>query len=352
MKLIKLFFILMIFGASLGIVSGQLPLLQEFFQQIEETPTEVPAEIDLTPLENMMDMVSSDLSELKSLPAPVITVVTPEYGGFHDMYTIGVATTLGNRMLHEAENIVNYISSHFSAAFGAGAGAIVSATLGVGVNIYDITKRVFEGLRYTVWRVRVVPCTELKTKSPIMITVSGPAVNSYTAEINNQLAVRFVKENGVWVLKDTRTGKVYRGHYGIFVIKPKKRLSELKFTPEELKGELKDINKVNIVLAGLDRQGTLAVGRMLELATTGRISNVNPQELVNSISSWIFSAMLLTENMQKLLDMTSKASQYMPGRVEAIDPQKAMKELDQGITVIVKANEYGYPVWVEVLNYA
>lgn len=185
-----------------------------------------------------------------------------------------------------------------------------------------------------------------------MITVSGPAVNSYTAKINNQLTVRFEKENGVWILKDTKTGKTYQGHYGIFTIKPKKRLSELKLSSEEIKGEVKEINKVNIVLAGLDRQGTMAVGRMLELATTGKISNVKPEEMVSAMSAWVFNAMFLTDHMQKLMDMTSKASQLMPNKVIVYDPTEEMESLDQGITVLVKADKKGYPVNVEILNYA
>ena len=334
-----------LFMLSAGVVFAQLPILGDLLQQVEETPVPAAGEIDLSPVEEMMEAASSDILSLNKLPAPVITVVTPEVGGYHDMYTVGVGTALGNRILYGAENTAGWISSHFSGTVGAGGGAIASVAVGFGVNIYDALYPAFNAIKNSVWRVRVVPSTELEVKSPIMISVSGPAVNPYTKEVNEKLTVKFEKTSGGWIIKDTKTGKIYKGHYGIFVIKPRKQLSKLTFSLEN------PGSQIDIVMAGLDRQGTMAVGRMIELATTGKISEVKSEELVSAMSAWIFNAMLLTENMQALIDMTSKASQLMPGKVNVFDPYAQMRNIGEGITVIVKGDKNGYPVEVQVLNY-
>ena len=41
----------------------------------------------------------------------------------------------------------------------------------------------------------------------------------------------------------------------------------------------------------------------------------------------------------------------MPGKVNVFDPHAQMRNIGEGITVIVKGDENGYPVEVQVLNY-
>ncbi len=330
-----------------GVVFAQFPIIGGLLQQAEETPVPAPGEIDLSPVEEMMEAVSSDILSLKKLPAPVITVVTPEVGGYHDMYTVGVGTALGNSILHEAENAAGWVSSHFSGTVGVGLGGGPALAVGFGVTPYDGLYTAFKLIKGSVWRVRIVPSTELKTKSPVMISISGPVVNDYTREVNSRLIVKFETAADGWVIKDTKTGKIYKGHYGVFVIKPKRQLSELTFSPEKLTD-----SQIDIIMAGLDRQGTMAVGRMIELATTGKISNVKSEEIISAMSAWVFNAMLLTENMRALMDMTSKASELIPGKVNVFNPYAQMQNIGEGITIIVKGDEKGYPVEVEVLHYA
>lgn len=139
--------IILVLACSIGIISAQLPGLEQFFQQAEETATPPSTEIDLSQIEQMMDLTSNDILQLKNLPAPVITVVTPEAGGYYDIYAVSVGTSFGNKILHETEIILDYISSHFSGTVGVGGGLGGSFAAGFGVTVYDGLYHAFQALK-------------------------------------------------------------------------------------------------------------------------------------------------------------------------------------------------------------
>nr|ACV03445.1 unknown [Thermococcus sp. AMT11] len=84
----------------------------------------------------------------------------------------------------------------------------------------------------------------------VIYTVGGPAVNDYTAQLNAQegLPVRFVKENGHWLLV-AKDGRTWTGHYGL-----------IELIPSNGPG----LKRFDVIVAGLDRYGTYGACKLLQ----------------------------------------------------------------------------------------
>jgi len=118
--------------------------------------------------------------------------------------------------------------------------------------------------------------------APIVYSVGGPAANKYSAMLNNRtdLPVRFVKENGKWYLV-SKYGDRWSGSYGVIEIIPAAR------TPEEMKEHLLngDFKLYDVLVAGLDRKGTYAACKLLNINFMGMLKGEKPDpRLINLIS--------------------------------------------------------------------
>ncbi|MBV1871619.1 MAG: hypothetical protein KUG83_03645 [Gammaproteobacteria bacterium] len=277
------------------------------------------SQIDI-PYDSLFEFVNEQeefqgaLEVLEQLPAPIITVATPTQGSNADFVAVAAATTWANQALYLTEISFEFLSSHIGATMGlstagglgtsaglgvttglsatggaglaAGVGVTAGTGIGMGVNtgaggsitvgagaslglpitLNDIVTNTFNTLRPRVWRVNTLSGEDVKTVSPILMTIGNPDQNPQTARLNDDLPIYFDKEAGSdeWFMVQRRNDRVFDGHVGIISLSSHLPLPELDFSDGVI-----GLDLVTMVIAATDEEGMTAVASLLQQDENG-----------------------------------------------------------------------------------
>ena len=315
----------------------------------EDILRDLRSQIDI-PYNSLFEFVNEQeefqgaLEVLEQLPAPIITVATPTQGSNADFIAVAAATTWANQALYLTEISFEFLASHMGASMGlstagglgtstglgvttglsatAGAGLATGvgvtagtgigmgvntgtggsitvgagASLGLPITLNDVVTNTFNFLRPRVWRVNTLSGEDVKTVSPILMTIGNPDQNPQTARLNDDLPIYFDKEasSDEWLMVQRSNDRIFDGHVGIISLSSHLPLTELDFSDGVI-----GLDLVTMVVAATDEAGMKAVASLLQQDENGA-RDEKLEILTAYLNGLMGEGMNLTDKLKRL----------------------------------------------------
>ena len=289
------------------------------------------------------------LQTLEQLPAPIITIATPLEGSNADFVAVAATTTWANQLLYLSEISFEYLSSHLGATLGlsttgglgtsagigstfglgatggaglatgvgvtaglgmdigvnTGAGGSITvgsgASLGLPITLNDIVTNTFNALRPRIWRVNTLSGDEVRTISPMLMTIGNPDQNPQTARLNDSLPLYFDREtdSDEWLVVQRKNSRQFEGHVGIISLSAQAPFEQIRF-----RDGIIGLDLITMVVAATDDQGMQAITKILTHDENGDYRD-EFEILTAYLNSLMGHGMNITDKLKRLTHFTN-----------------------------------------------